>query len=170
TTRPIAEKVAALVAKSVTGHSPYLSAKGLQCPNQRLLEDGSLLLPLTTLDKKVTGALLIRPDGTRKHLFGSKKKGSFIALSVLEEQPDTVLIAEGYATALTVSQLYNGLVLAALDEGNLFPVTKAVRERWPDAKIIIAADNDWHEPGELDKDGKPKKNVGKISAEKTAHA
>ncbi|MBD2806622.1 AAA family ATPase [Xenorhabdus sp. ZM] len=170
TTRPIAEKVAALVAKSVTGHSPYLSAKGLQCPNQRLLEDGSLLLPLTTLDKKVTGALLIRPDGTRKHLFGSKKKGSFIALSVLEEQPDTILIAEGYATALTVSQLYNGLVLAALDEGNLFPVTKAVRERWPDAKIIIAADNDWHEPGELDKDGKPKKNVGKISAKKAAHA
>ncbi|MDC9581330.1 AAA family ATPase [Xenorhabdus sp. PR6a] len=170
TTRPIAEKVAALVAKSITGHSPYLSAKGLQCPHQRLLEDGSLLLPLTTLDKKVTGALLIRPDGKRKHLFGSKKKGSFIALSVLEEQPDTVLIAEGYATALTVSQLYSGLVLAALDEGNLFPVTKAVRERWPDAKIIIAADNDWHEPGELDKDGKPKKNVGKISAEKTAHA
>ncbi|CDG16764.1 AAA family ATPase [Xenorhabdus doucetiae] len=170
TTRPIAEKVAALVEKSVTGYSPYLSAKGLQCPNQRLLEDGSLLLPLTTLDKKVTGALLIRPDGTRKHLFGSKKKGSFIALSVLEEQPDMVLIAEGYATALTVSQLYDGLVLAALDEGNLFPVTKAVRERWPDAKIIIAADNDWHEPGELDKDGKPKKNVGKISAKKAAHA
>ncbi|MBD2794417.1 DNA primase, partial [Xenorhabdus sp. CUL] len=81
TTRPIAEKVAALVAKSVTGHSSYLSAKGLQCPNQQLLEDGSLLLPLTTLDKKVTGALLIRPDGKRKHLFGTQKKGAFIALS-----------------------------------------------------------------------------------------
>ncbi|MDE9448743.1 toprim domain-containing protein, partial [Xenorhabdus bovienii] len=82
----------------------------------------------------------------------------------------TVLITEGYATALTVHQLYNGLVLAALDEGNLFSVAKTVRERWPDAKIIIAADNDWHASGELDKDGKPKKNVGKISAEKAAHA
>ncbi|MBD2781612.1 toprim domain-containing protein [Xenorhabdus szentirmaii] len=168
TTRPIAEKVAALVAKSVTGHSPYLSTKGLQCPNQQLLEDGSLLLPLTTLDKKVTGALLIRPDGKRKHLFGTQKKGAFIALSEPDEYPDTVIITEGYATALTVSQLYNGLILAALDEGNLCPVAKAVREYWPDKKIIIAADNDWHEPGERDKNGKPKKNVGKISAEKAA--
>ncbi|WP_339352133.1 toprim domain-containing protein [Xenorhabdus szentirmaii] len=170
TTWPIAEKVAALVAKSVTGHSPYLSAKGLQCPNQQLLEDGSLLLPLTTLDKKVTGALLIRPGGKRKHLFGTQKKGAFIALSEPGEHPDTVIITEGYATALTVSQLYNGLILAALDEGNLCPVAKAVREYWPDTKIIIAADNDWHEPDERDKNGKPKKNVGKISVEKAAIA
>ncbi|WP_323870958.1 DUF5906 domain-containing protein [Xenorhabdus doucetiae] len=170
TTQPIAEKVAALMAKSVTGHSQYLTTKGLRCPNQRLLEDGSLLLILQSTEGGVTGAQLIRPDGEKKLLFGSQKKGSFIPLSALEEQPDTVLITEGYATALTVSQLYNGLVLAALDEGNLFPVAKAVRERWPDAKIIIAADNDWHEPGELDKDGKPKKNVGKISAERAALA
>ncbi|MDE9563541.1 AAA family ATPase [Xenorhabdus bovienii] len=169
-TQPIADRVAALMAQTVAGQSPYLIAKGLHCPNQRLLKDGSLLLPLTTLDKKVTGALLIWPDGKRKHLFGSKKKGSLIALSVWEKYPDTVLITEGYATALTVNQLYNGLVLAALDEGNLFPVAKTIRERWPDAKIIIAADNDWHASGELDKDGKPKKNVGKISAEKAAHA
>ncbi|WP_323867680.1 DUF5906 domain-containing protein [Xenorhabdus szentirmaii] len=154
--------------QSIAGESLYLAAKGLQYPNQRLLKDGSLLLPLTTLDKKVTGALLIRPDGKRKHLFGTQKKGAFIALSEPDEYPDTVIITEGYATALTVSQLYNGLILVALDEGNLCPVAKAVREYWPDKKISIAADNDWHEPGERDKNGKPKKNVGKISAEKAA--
>ncbi|CCW28931.1 putative P4-specific DNA primase (fragment) [Xenorhabdus nematophila F1] len=162
-TQPIADRVAALMAQTVAGQSPYLTAKGLHCPNQRLLKDSSLLLPLTTLDKKVTGALLIWPDGKRKHLFGSKKKGSLIALSVWEKYPDTVLITEGYATALTVSQLYNGLVLAALDEGNLFPAAKTIRERWPDAKIIIAADNDWHHPDELDKHGKPKMNIGRKS-------
>ncbi|MBD2826727.1 toprim domain-containing protein, partial [Xenorhabdus sp. 5] len=167
-TQSIADKVATLMEQSIAGESLYLAAKGLQYPNQRLLKDGSLLLPLTTLDKKVTGALLIRPDGKRKHLFGTQKKGAFIALSEPDEYPDTVIITEGYATALTVSQLYNGLILVALDEGNLCPVAKAVREYWPDTKIIIAADNDWHEPGERDKNGKPKKNVGKISAEKAA--
>ncbi|MBD2821370.1 DNA primase, partial [Xenorhabdus sp. 42] len=80
-TQLIADKVATLMAQSIAGESPYLAAKGLQYPNQRLLKDGSLLLPLTTLDKKVTGALLIRPDGKRKHLFGTQKKGAFIALS-----------------------------------------------------------------------------------------
>ncbi|MDX7993280.1 toprim domain-containing protein, partial [Xenorhabdus littoralis] len=61
-------------------------------------------------------------------------------------------------------------VLAALDEGNLFSVAQSVRERLPDTKIIIAADNDWHYPGELDKKGKLKVNTGKISAEKAALA
>ncbi|WP_323861644.1 toprim domain-containing protein [Xenorhabdus doucetiae] len=169
-TQPIADRVAALMAQTVAGQSPYLTAKGLHCPNQRLLLDNSAVLRLATLDGKVTGAQIIKPNGEKKLFPGSKKKGAFIALSELEERPDTVIVTEGYATALTVNQLCKGAVLAALDAGNLHSVAKAVRERWPDTKIIIAADNDWHEPGELDKDGKPKKNVGKISAEKTTLA
>ncbi|CDH03043.1 toprim domain-containing protein [Xenorhabdus bovienii] len=169
-TQPIAEKVAALMAHTVVGQSPYLTAKGLDSPNQRLLLNNSTLLPVATLDKKVTGAQIIKPDGTKKLLSGSQKKGAFISVSELEENADTVIITEGYATALTASQLYKGAVLAALDAGNLFSVTKAVRERCPDTKIIIAADNDWHHPDELGKHGKPKVNIGKISAEKAAIA
>ncbi|MEQ2027264.1 DUF927 domain-containing protein [Xenorhabdus szentirmaii] len=170
TTQPIAERVAALMAQTVVGQSPYLNAKGLNCSNQRLLADNSAVLRLTTLDEKVTGAQIIKPDGEKKLFTGSQKKGAFIALSALEEHPDTVIITEGYATALTVNQLCNGAVLAALDAGNLFSIAQSVRERWPDTKIIIAADNDWHHPGELDKNGKPKVNTGKISAEKAAIA
>ncbi|NDK99403.1 toprim domain-containing protein [Photorhabdus bodei] len=168
--QPIAEKVAALMAQTVSGQSPYLTTKGLQYPNQRLLKEGSLLLPLTTLDKKITGAQIIKPNGEKKLLSGSQKKGAFITLSELGEQSDTVIITEGYATALTVNQLCKGTVLAALDAGNLYPVAKAVREHWPDTKIILAADNDWHSSDELDKNSKPKVNIGKISAEKAALA
>ncbi|MBE8596663.1 toprim domain-containing protein [Xenorhabdus sp. BG5] len=169
-TQPIAERVAALMAQTVAGQSPYLAAKGLQHLDQRLLFDNSTVLALTALDKKVTGAQVITPNGEKKLLSGSQKKGAFIPVSALEAHPDTVIITEGYATALTVNQLYKGTVLAALDAGNLFSVAKAVRERWPDIKTIIAADNDWHRPDELDKNGKPKVNVGKISAEKAALA
>ncbi|AOM42984.1 DNA primase [Xenorhabdus hominickii] len=170
TTQSIAEKVASLMAQTVAGQSPYLAAKGLDFPNQRLLLNNSTLLALTTLDKKVTGAQIITPNGEKKLLSGSQKKGAFISVSELEDHPDTVLITEGYATALTANLLYKGTVLAALDAGNLYSVAKAIRERWSDTKIILAADNDWHHPDELDKCGKLKVNIGKISAEKAALA
>ncbi|HDU8563955.1 DUF927 domain-containing protein [Morganella morganii] len=154
-TQPIAEKVRKLVAQTTTGQSAYLTAKGHTCP-VRLLEDGSLLLVIRCGDD-VTGAQIIRPDGEKRLIAGTRKKGSFIPVSELPETADTVLIAEGYATALTVAQLHDGLVLAAIDEGNLLPVAEWAAGRYPEAKIIIAADNDI-------KPGQP--NVGKISAEK----
>lgn len=152
---PIAEKVSKLVAQTTIGQSSYLTAKGHTSP-VRLLEDGSLLLVIRCGDE-VTGAQIIRPDGEKRLIAGTRKKGSFIPVSEPPETADTVLIAEGYATALTVAQLHDGLVLAAIDEGNLLPVTEWAAGRYPEAKIIIAADNDI-------KPGQP--NVGKISAEK----
>ncbi|CDM89230.1 TOPRIM and DUF927 domain-containing protein [Xenorhabdus bovienii] len=156
---PIAERIKKLVAQTTVGQSDYLTNKGLQCPHQRLLKDGSLLLVMQALDGIVTGAQTIKPNGEKRLVSGSQKKGSFIPLSGITGTPDTIIIAEGYATALTVSQLHDGVVLAAIDEGNLFAVAEQVRERWPDAKIILAADNDM-------KSGH--KNVGKVSAEKAA--
>ncbi|NHB90789.1 primase-like DNA-binding domain-containing protein [Photorhabdus cinerea] len=170
TVKLIAERIAALVATSVTGKSQYLAKKGLQCPNQRLLKDGSLLLVTQTLDGIITGAQTIKPNGEKRLVSGTQKKGSFIPLSKITGTPDIFIITEGYATALTVRQLHKGVVLAAIDESNLSIVAELVRTQWPDAKIIIAADNDWHEPDERDKNGRLKKNVGKIAAEKAAIA
>ncbi|AIN16191.1 TOPRIM and DUF927 domain-containing protein [Yersinia pseudotuberculosis] len=168
----IADKVAALVAKTVSGESQYLLNKGLPSPSKALLSDGSLLLVLQGMDGTTTGAQVINPDGSKRLLAGTTKKGSFIPVRLQSptegEHPVTVLIAEGYATGVTVSLLGNGVVLAALDEGNLIHVAKVCRAKWPLAKIIIAADNDWHEPGLCDEKGKPKLNIGVISAEKAA--
>ncbi|CBJ91988.1 putative prophage primase [Xenorhabdus nematophila ATCC 19061] len=170
TVKPIAERIAALVATSVTGESQYLAKKGLQCPNQRLLKDGSLLLVIQALDGTVTGTQTIKLNGEKRLVSGSKKKSSFIPLCEIAGTPDTFIITEGYATALTISQLHEGVILAAMDEGNLPTVAELVRKQWPNAKIILAADNDWHEQGERDKNGKLKKNVGKIAAEKAAQS
>nr|WP_228005833.1 primase-like DNA-binding domain-containing protein [Xenorhabdus sp. BG5] len=159
-----------MVDTTVTGESQYLIKKGLKCPNQRLLKDGSLLLVTQTFDGTITGAQTIKPNGEKRLVSGTQKKGSFIPLSKITETPDIFIITEGYATALTVSQLHEGVVLAAIDESNLLTVTERVRTQWPDAKIILAADNDWHEPEERDKNGRLKKNVGKVAAEKTAIA
>lgn len=156
--KPIAEKVAALLARTHLGESLYLNNKGLQ-GHHPLLADGSLALVLRTLDGSITGAQVIHPNGKKRYLSGSRKKGAFIPVGDIPEQVDTVLITEGYATALSVAALEGGLALAALDANNLLPVAQAVRQRWPEAEIIIAGDND------ITPDGP---NVGKEAAEKAA--
>ncbi|MBI6548441.1 TOPRIM and DUF927 domain-containing protein [Xenorhabdus lircayensis] len=153
------EEATRLIQGSVLGESDYLKRKGLPHP-VRLLSDGTIILPVQRGDE-LTGGQKIKPDGKKRFITGTKKKGSFTPLSALGGSPETVLIAEGYATALTVSQLHDGLTLAAFDAGNLLPVSQWVRGHYPNAKIIIAADNDI-EPGEP--------NKGKVSAEKAAKA
>ncbi|PHM27496.1 DNA primase [Xenorhabdus budapestensis] len=75
TVKPITERIAALVATFITGESQYLAKKGLQCPNQRLLKDGSLLLVTQVLDGTTTGAQTIKPNGEKRLVTGTQKKG-----------------------------------------------------------------------------------------------
>lgn len=156
----IAGKVAALVAKASPGQSAYLASKGLQCPFP-MLSDGSLLLVLKNGASATTGAQVIKPDGSKRLVAGTVKKGSFCVVNS-GETPETVIIAEGLATALSVQQFRpDATIIAAIDAGNLLPVAQVMRQRYPDAQIIIAADNDI-------KPSEP--NTGKSAAEKTAKA
>lgn len=156
----IAGKVAALAAKASPGQSAYLTSKGLQCPFP-MLSDGSLLLVLKNGAGATTGAQVIKPDGSKRLVAGTVKKGSFCVVNS-GETPETVIIAEGLATALSVQQFRtDATIIAAIDAGNLLPVAQVMRQRYPDAQIIIAADNDI-------KPGEP--NTGKSAAEKTAKA
>ncbi|MCS2168039.1 toprim domain-containing protein [Scandinavium manionii] len=156
----IAEKVAALAAKASQGQSAYLASKGLQYPFP-MLSDGSLLLVLKNGAGTTTGAQVIKPDGSKRLVAGTVKKGSFCVVNS-GETPETVIIAEGLATALSVQQFRpDATIIAAIDAGNLLSVAQVMRQRYPDAQIIIAADNDI-------KPGEP--NTGKSAAEKAAKA
>jgi len=146
------------------GESTYLQAKGLTGYRLPLLADGSLILAMMTLSGEVTGAQTIKPDGTKRLLSGSRKRGAFICTRAAPpNSPEVVIIAEGYATALTASLFdSNAFTVAALDAQNLLPVCKAFREAYPHAKIIIAADNDAGADGA--------ENTGVLWAEKSARS
>ena len=104
---------------------------------------------------------MIKPDGSKRLVAGTVKKGSFGVVNSVE-LTETVIIAEGLATALSVQQFRpDATIIAAIDAGNLLPVAQVMRQRYPDAQIIIAADNDI-------KPGEP--NTGKSAAEKAAKA
>ncbi|WP_075180617.1 TOPRIM and DUF927 domain-containing protein [Pantoea sp. 1.19] len=145
---------------SAQGESVYLSGKGLAGFTFPILPDGSLLLTLVDDSGEVVAAQNITPRGEKRLLTGSAKRGAYHAVNATAA-PESVLIAEGLATALSIHLMRpDALTVAAVDAGNLLPVAEVMRRRYPDAQIVIAGDNDYHD------DEQP--NTGKLAAEKAA--
>lgn len=142
------------------GEYDYLQSKGLTGFNYPVMPDGSLLLELVDESGAVVAAQTITPQGGKRLLTGSAKRGAFHAVNTAE-QPEIVLIAEGLATALTCHLIRtDALTVAAIDAGNLLPVAEVMRRKYPAAQIVIAADNDHQRDGQA--------NTGKDAAEKAA--
>ncbi|HDH1432441.1 TPA: toprim domain-containing protein [Klebsiella quasipneumoniae subsp. similipneumoniae] len=146
--------------RAIQGEAEYLQSKGLTGFKYPLMPDGSLLLELVDESGAVTAAQTITPQGEKRLLTGSAKRGAYHAVNA-PESPQSVLIAEGLATALSVHLMRpDALTVAAIDAGNLLPVAEVMRRKHPKAQIIIAADNDHHQNGEA--------NTGREAAEKAA--
>ncbi|EMM2471513.1 TPA: DUF927 domain-containing protein [Raoultella planticola] len=150
-----------LAETAFEGESEYLMNKGLVGFTFPVLPDGSLLLGLVDESGTVTAAQTITQQGEKRLLAGSVKRGAYHAVNAADA-PQSVLIAEGLATALSVHLIRpEALTVCAIDAGNLQPVAQAMHQRYPNVQIIIAADNDI-------KPGEP--NTGKDAAEKAAKA
>src|SRR5208282_4071582 len=144
---------------------------------------GSMAIPACDADGKLWSVQYVNSDGSKRFARDSRKEGCFhivgapYSQNLLSTGADGVarprpiadlrqakalVIAEGYATAATLKELYNtpsdgereqlkddqteiyrGVEFtAAFDAGNLPHVASALRERYPDKAIVIAADND----------------------------
>ncbi|MCL6325003.1 TOPRIM and DUF927 domain-containing protein [Pectobacterium polaris] len=148
-----------LTTQAQPGESAYLAGKGLTGFSYPLLSDGTLLLTLQDANGTTTAAQTIKPDGSKRLVTDSAKRGAYHAVNALEH-PDIVIIAEGLATTLSAHLMRpDALTIAAIDAGNMVPVAKTMRALYPNAQIILAADNDIVA-------GKP--NAGKDWAEKAA--
>ncbi len=143
------------------GESDYLQSKGLTGFNYPVMPDGSLLLELVDESDAVAAAQTITPQGEKRLLTGSAKRGAYHAVNA-PEQPQSVLIAEGLATALSVHLMRpDALTVAAIDAGNLIHVDRVMRRKHPQSQIIIAADNDHQQDEQA--------NTGKDAAEKAPY-
>lgn len=159
----IRDELEALRRKIVGGAmSPYLAGKGLEgfATKFLVLEDGRTLILMQDASNIITALQTISADGKEKRFTGSAK-GAFRIINQ-SAQPGRIVIAEGLATTLSAWQLQrDALAVMAGAAPNLEAVARTMRERHPEAEIIIAADND--------NDGKGQ-NTGKVSAEKAALA
>ena len=75
--------------------------------------------------------------------YGMSKEGAFHLIGPHPEPGEPVLVCEGYATGASLHMATSLTVAIAFDAGNLLPVSKAMRERFPGCPLIICCDDDW---------------------------
>jgi putative DNA primase/helicase len=126
---------------------------------------GNLIVPLYQ-NGELVSLQFIHPDG-KKYLLssgkGGRKKGSYYTIG--DCKSDTIYICEGYATGASVHEATGQTVIIAVDAGNLRPVAKQLRKKYPNAKIVFCSDNDRAKP-----QSEPGYDVGYIRAFEAANA
>lgn len=135
-------------ATDCAGHD-YLARKGVKpVPSLKVSTDpkyDSLIVPVCNGQGALTGAQFISSDGQKKFLTGTAKKGCFSPIG--KDATKSLLLCEGVATGLSLHECIGLPVLVAFDAGNLLPVAKMARSKYPDREIILCADNDTETEG-----------------------
>ncbi len=125
---------------------PYLIAKQVAPRALRADARGHLVVPLRDVDGALHSLETIAPDGAKRYLAGGAKRGHFCVIGAepapLADPSGPLLICEGWATGASLHMTTGHSVIAAMDAGNLLPVAQALRGRFPDADLVLVADND----------------------------
>lgn len=121
---------------------PYLKRKGIQTHGVRTTGDGRLMVPLYDADGTLSTLQYIDEDGGKLYHPGGQTGGKFWMVGSLDE-PGTLYVAEGFATAATIHETTNRPVVVAYSASNLVPVTGTLREMYGATQdIVIVADHD----------------------------
>jgi putative DNA primase/helicase len=105
-----------------------------------------LVIPLYDLSGNLVNTQLINGSGEKRMLAGGQVTG---AAHHFEGNDNTVIwMAEGYATGLTIHELTGETVYVALSANNFPHLAECLREKYPDAVLLMAADNDENGTGQ----------------------
>jgi phage/plasmid primase-like uncharacterized protein len=149
--RDEAYAVAAREAKSlydaavVVKEHDYLTDKGIN-PNMAKVFGGKLLIPVYDELGNIQSLQSIFSDGAKRFHSGGKMAGGhcWIGDPIASE---TLLVAEGFATADSLHQATDLAVCIAFTAGNLKAVTDMLKIQYDKKRIVICADNDIHGVG-----------------------
>jgi putative DNA primase/helicase len=175
----VSVRLFAAARKPVPEHA-YIAKKGLPIfPGlKQLFEDfkykidgeaktaraGCLVVPIykPTAEKPVlVGVQLVQSDGVKRFVKGTAKEGNYHPIG--RPNGGDIFIGEGYATCARVHEATGCLVYVAFDSGNLKSVAINIRKKFPDARLILLADNDRFTT-------KPVENPGLTKAREAAEA
>lgn len=139
------------------GH-PYLLAKGIRPHSIRADDDGLLIIPMR-VDGEIVSLQFIDGDGDKKFLPGGRVTGAYYPIGALG---DVAYVCEGFATGASIHEATGHAVAVAFSAGNLEPVAAALRAKYPDRELVIAADNDVRDDDS--------ENTGVVAAREAANA
>jgi hypothetical protein len=129
-------------AQAALPDHPYLAKKGIGVHGARATGDGRLVVPLYDQDGTLASLQYIAHDGGKLYHPGGQTGGKFWMVGSLDE-PGTLYVAEGFATAASIHETTNRPVVVAYSASNLVPVTGTLRETYGATQdIVIVADND----------------------------
>lgn len=135
----------ALQDASDTGASEYLTRKRCGAYGLKFARDGALLVPMQDASGAILNVQRILPNGEKRFLPGGRKSGLWHwvgAVPADNAHGGPLLIAEGYATAASLHEACALPCAVAFDCGNLMHVARAIRGRFPNAQIVVCADDD----------------------------
>lgn len=144
-----------LIAKQIKTHGSRVgkwkrvitSATG---EKQTIIIEDALLIPLSDATGKIRSLQAIFPvkhplfERNKDFLPGGGLAGLF---GWIGARTETVIICEGFATAATLHEQTGSRVYLAFTANNLLSVARIVREKLPNAEIVLAADNDTETAG-----------------------
>ena len=136
-------------AKLCPNH-PYLKGKGIRDvkvlrsiidPETR---EKILLIPMRNHERELVCIQRIWPDGKRKYMWQpGGTRGLYDTIGARQfRETKTLVICEGWATGQSIHMATGHAVIVAFFDGGLRVVGKIIQKKYPDARIIIAADND----------------------------
>jgi putative DNA primase/helicase len=136
---PVADH-AYLTVKGIKAHAARLYRGALVIGKDNPMKcDGSLVVPIRDTSGELHTLEFINPQGEKRYLPNGAKSGNYCAIG---KPSGRIIIAEGYATGASAHEAIGHAVAVAFDAQNLEPVAVAIREKYPELEIIIAADND----------------------------
>lgn len=117
---------------------PYLTKKGVKSHGLRVDDTGRLIVPMR--DGGVIHSLqFIGSESEKLFLPGGRVKGCYFGIG----KPDhSLCIVEGYATGASIHEATGFAVAIAFNAGNLLPVAKAIKAKFPDMRLIVCGDDD----------------------------
>ena len=117
----------------------YHERKGVELIDAQL-EGSNLRIPILDASEQHVGWQTISPDGTKRFDKDMKIDGCFAVLNGPVE--GTVYLCEGYATGASVVAATGRPVIHCLSSSNLPKVATVLAKIRPNARLIVAADND----------------------------
>ena len=134
-------------SKPCPDNHPYVIAKGIIPYGAHVEPYGyqNIIVPIY-INGEIWSVQRINVGGYKRFYGGGDKKGGYMDIPAMIDPitpPETIVICEGWATGCSLHQATSHTVRVAFDAGSLMTVAQFTRAQLPNARIILAADDDY---------------------------